>query len=224
MKQLLVFLSILTFSFGFSNQKPIEKISANDIIKLSQKVVTTLYEKDVSIAIVARTSLNKFETFVAGTKYGHIGFFIKVLDENNQINYISYNLIANDDLTESKIKKLWPVEFFTPSTERVASVIIPIKPMQKAMLESIKKGLFKKLHNEKYHLGSSVYDTKSQNCTEHILDFTFSLVYETEDISVIKLKQKKFLDTGLLKFATYQDIINFFKENEFTKEVLEIRP
>ena len=126
-----------------------------------------------------------------GIKYTHTAIAVYssiTLGTGEVVNgYAIHNLYQNaDNKKRSALITDYPLDFFWGAFELKAGIIIPSADIQTELIDIINRGDNEKLHNPKYTVLASPYNSMYQNCTEHTLDMLNAAIYKTINIQQLK--------------------------------------
>jgi len=80
-----------------------------------------------------------------------------------------------------------------------AGIIIPTPELQKRLLDVIFSDTYSKLHNSHYSVIANPFNSRYQNCTEHLLDVINAAIYKTDDIDMLKLNASRYYQAQEVK-------------------------
>lgn len=184
------------FSAGASVQNELANFSPKEIVEFSKKVERTLAAKGAHVAILARMGRPVSE-LPKGMHFTHVGFAVYseiVTSDGRKVpGYAIYNLYQREKSPDvSDLVQDFPVDFFSGVSVLEAGIIIPSIELQKRLLSVINSPTYVALHNPNYSVIANPYKTSKQNCTAFVLDVINSAIYQTNDINIIKLNERKF--------------------------------
>lgn len=186
-----------------ANEEP--QFEAEKIISFAKKVEKMVAAKGARVFLVARAGRPDSE-MPEGFHYTHVGFgvysMIKTEDGREIPGYAIYNLYQNDKkLDSSSLVMDYPADFFAGVHQLKTAVLIPTPQLQKQLLQVIASDTYQNLHNPDYSVLANPYNSKYQNCTEHVLDVIHAAIYQTDDIRVIKANTKAYYDAQEVKLS-----------------------
>ena len=174
-------------------QLPLEEIAA-----FAKKVEKEMAAKGARVFILARAGRPAAE-MPDGFHYSHVAFavysMIETADGRTIPGYAIYNLYQDDDqLDRSKLVQDYPIDFFAGVYELKTGIIIPKPELQKRLLQVIASESYRNLHNPRYSVLASPYNSKFQNCTEHTLDVINAAIYRTDNVELIKANTRAYFE------------------------------
>lgn len=177
-------------------------LPVKDMAVLSKKVEHYAARKGARVFLLARVGRPP-EELPEGVEFTHVSYAvyssITTEDDRTVPGYAIYNLYQRkDDPARSELVKDYPVDFLAGAHVAKVGVIIPTREMQKRLYKVITSDTYAKLHNPKYSAISNPYNTKYQNCTEHVLDVLNAAIYQTDDIKQIKANTKAYFHPQVL--------------------------
>jgi len=191
----LCFVLLTSFLHAGSQSEGELHFKPEEILSFSKKVEKVLGENGARVAILGKVGRSR-DQLPEGVFFTHTAFAvysdIKTSDNKDLKGYAIYNLYQkSDDLSKSDLVIDYPVDFFADTEQLETGIIIPKPEVQQKLLELISSGKYKKLHNPNYSVIANPYTVDKQNCTEYTLDVLFAAIYDTDDINVIKEKEKE---------------------------------
>lgn len=156
----------------------------------AKKVEQAVAARGARVAIVARKGRSTAE-LPPGIEYTHVAIAMYSalrLDDGRTVHgYALHNLYQREDrLDRSRIVVDFPAEFFAAASSLDAAVIIPRADLQQRLYQAVIDGTFTALHNPRYSAISNPFDSRYQNCTEHLLDVVNAAIFRTTDRGVLK--------------------------------------
>ena len=230
-------------------QLPVEEIAS-----FAKKVEKEVAARGARVFILARAGRPAAE-MPKGFHYSHVAFgiysMIETADGRTIPGYAIYNLYQDDEkLDSSKLVQDYPVDFFAGVYELKTGIIIPKPELQKRLLQVIASESYRSLHNPRYSVLASPYNSKFQNCTEHTLDVINAAIYQTDNVGVIKANTQAYFDAqkvhlgpmklligsmtkpdvklsdhkGGVKTASYTTIASYLRKYDLVQEELTLTP
>ena len=163
---------------------------AEDIVNFAKGVEKYAAAKGARAFILARVG-RPVDDLPRGIFYTHTAIAVYsaiTLDDGSVVNgYAIHNLYQDvEDKTKSTLVTDYPVDFFWGAHELKAGIIIPTPEIQQQLISLISTGGNHKLHNPKYTVLASPFNSLYQNCTEHTLDMLNAAIYETTNVAQLK--------------------------------------
>lgn len=187
---LLVCCSLFNAANAGSQQDTEAKFAPQEIAAFAKGVEKYAAEQGARVFIIARVGRAPAD-LPRDFKYTHTAIAVYstvTIDDGSEVNaYAIHNLYQNaDNLKRSELMIDYPVDFFWGVHELQAGILIPNAELQQALIELISKGDHVKLHNPKYSVIASPYNSMYQNCTEHILDMINAAIYDSTNVEQLK--------------------------------------
>jgi hypothetical protein len=162
-----------------------------DIATFAKGVEKYAAAKGAQAFIIARVG-RPVEDLPRGIFYTHTAIAVYsaiTLGDGSVVNgYAIHNLYQDaEDKTRSNLITDYPVDFFWGAYELKAGIIIPTPELQQQLITLISRGDNHTLHNPKYTVLASPFNSMYQNCTEHTLDMLNAAVYKTTNIAQLKV-------------------------------------
>lgn len=189
-----------------ANAEP--KFEAEKIVAFAKKVEKAAAARGARVFIVGRIGRPDSE-LPDGVEYTHVAFgvysIIKTEGGREIPGYAMYNLYQKpENPKQSKLVVDYPINFYTGAYELKTGIVIPKPELQKRLLDLITSSTYSELHNPNYSIIANPYNSKYQNCTEHVLDVLNAAIYQTSDMKQIKRNTRAYyeaqkLDIGPLK-------------------------
>ncbi len=204
---LLTYVITIQVNAGSQNREdailPIEEIAA-----ISKKVEKYAAAHGARVFFMARQGRPTKE-LPDGVNYTHVSYAvysnIETEDGRTVPGYAIHNLYQlKDDPSRSNLIVDFPLDFLAGAHVAKVGVIIPTWDLQKQLLEVINSGSYKKLHNPAYSAISNPYNTRYQNCTEHVLDVLNAAIYQTDDIKQLKVNTQAYFEAQELKISPFK--------------------
>lgn len=224
MKKSFISITILaithTFSYAGSsaaNTVGVEKFGAEAIAAFAEKVEATLDEKQVNVAILARTG-RMDDDLPEGVDYTHVGIavFEAIRNTNNEISYAYtvYNLYqgAGGRKDRSHLVQDFVFDMCAGIAEPKIGVIIPSDELQRNILKVIRSSIYSQLHNGNYNILANPYNDEFDNCVSHTLETVVAGMLKTQDPLAVEKKIHERFDAHIMKLSLLQEIgIGFVK-------------
>lgn len=177
-------------SFSGSSAQAAPHFQAEQIIGFAKKVERTLATEGARVAIVARMG-RPLSEMPAGMRFTHVAFAvystITLANGSTVPGYAIHNLYQRDDRPDvSMLMQDFPVDFFAGVAQLEAGLLIPSPELQQRLLDVIASTTYASLHDPRYSLIANPYTLGRQNCTEFVLDVINAVIYQTNDINIIK--------------------------------------
>jgi hypothetical protein len=160
--------------------------SSQQIMQFAKQVEREMAQRGARVAIVGRVGMEP-EQLPPGIRFTHVGFAvysrITTKDGTNIPGYAMYNLYQDPKKpSQSSLEQDYPPDFFSPSVQLKAGIIIPNTALQRRLLSLITQpNVTAALHNPHYSVISNPWDDRFQNCTEYVLRLTMAAIYNTTD-------------------------------------------
>ncbi|MBM9613463.1 DUF2145 domain-containing protein [Desulfobulbus rhabdoformis] len=207
------------FSVSSSATKESLQYSPEQIVRFAKKVETVMAKKGAYVAILARKGRPASE-MPQGMVYTHTAFAvystITTKDGRQLPGYAIYNLYQRADQPDvSDLVTDFPPDFFAGVAELEAGLILPSPKLQQRLLATITSPTYGALHDSHYSVIANPFTLGRQNCTEFVLDVINAAIYQTDDITRIKMNERDY-------FQAQQVNVNPFKlllGSWFTSEV-----
>ena len=202
--------------------------------------------------IIARVG-RPVEDLPKGISYTHTAIAVYsaiTLDSGEVVNgYAIHNLYQDaDNKKRSSLITDYPVDFFWGAHELTAGIVIPKPHIQDNLIELISNGDNHTLHNSKYTVLASPFNSMYQNCTEHTLDMLNAAIYNTTNIKQLKVNTQAHFSAqrvrtsrfklmlgsafmkdittrdhaGKVKTATFTSIANYLKRYDLAKHAVTL--
>lgn len=191
----LVWLGILIFMWvgqvnAGSQQSAEIQHKPEDVVSFAKGVERYAAAKGARAFILARVG-RPADDLPKGIFYTHTAIAVYsaiTLDDGSVVNgYAIHNLYQDaEDKSKSSLIIDYPVDFFWGAHELKAGIVIPTPEIQQQLIALISAGDNHKLHNPKYTVLASPFNSLYQNCTEHTLDMLNAAVYKTTNIAQLK--------------------------------------
>ncbi|MBF7074781.1 DUF2145 domain-containing protein [Glaciecola sp. MH2013] len=144
-----------------------------------------------------------------GIKFTHTAIAVYsaiTLGSGEVVNgYAIHNLYQNaDSRNRSDLIVDYPVDFFWGAYELKAGIVIPKPYIQGKLIELIKSGDNRVLHNPKYTVLASPFNSMYQNCTEHTLDMLNAAIYDTTNIAQLKANTQAHFSAQRVKTSRFK--------------------
>lgn len=196
---ILVLLSTLLFSpwiLAGSQQTAELKHEPQAVAGFAKKVEKFAAKQGALAFIIARVGQPE-KDLPKGIKFTHSALAvysqITLSDGTSAKGYAIHNLYQKEDNAgRSSLVTDYPVDFFWGAESLKAGVIIPTYDLQLRLVEVINQGQNKLVHNPKYSLVSNPFNSKYQNCNEHLLDVINVAIYQTTDKPRLKRNAKAY--------------------------------
>ncbi|MEM7293448.1 MAG: DUF2145 domain-containing protein [Pseudomonadota bacterium] len=164
--------------------------AATESIAFSKEVERLMANSGARLFIVARKGRPNRE-LPRGIEYTHTGFGVYssiALDDGSVVpGYAMYNLYQREDsIDRSSLVVDFPADFFAPVYALEAAIIVPNRKLQQRLLEVIHSDVYGQLHNPRYSAIANPFNSRYQNCTEHMLDVINAAIYGTDDRKELK--------------------------------------
>ena len=174
-----------------SQQESARKFEAEDIIQFAKQTEQYLAERGAYVAVIARVG-RAAESLPPGIAFTHTAIAvysdITLNDGTVEKGYAIHNLYQLADKPGTSVLKTdYPVDFFWGASELKAGVIIPTPKMQEKLLALFASGKASNLHDPRYSVVANPYTEGRQNCTEYTLDVINAAIYDTTDITRLKV-------------------------------------
>lgn len=161
-----------------------------DVVSFAKGVERYAAAKGARAFIIARVG-RPTDDLPKGIFYTHTAIAVYsaiTLDNGSIVNgYAIHNLYQDaEDKRNSSLVTDYPVDFFWGAHELKAGIIIPTPEIQQQLISLISKGDNHKLHNSKYTVLASPFNSLYQNCTEHTLDMLNAAIYKTTNVAQLK--------------------------------------
>ncbi|MFT6268657.1 MAG: hypothetical protein ACJAVV_001472 [Alphaproteobacteria bacterium] len=174
-----------------------------EIVAFSKGVEKYAAAKGARAFIIARVG-RPVNDLPKGIFYTHTAIAVYsaiTLDDGSVVNgYAIHNLYQNaDDKTKSQLITDYPVDFFWGAFNLTAGIVIPRPEIQQQLITLIANGDNKKLHNPKYTVLASPFNSMYQNCTEHTLDMLNAAIYKTTNAAQLKANAQAHFDAQRVK-------------------------
>lgn len=181
-----------------------ERFNYTQIATLAKGVERVLAAKRVRVAIISRVGLVE-NILPEGVNYSHAGFAvysrIKTTDGRMVPGYAVYNLYQGEKRDgHSYLAQDYPVDYFSVAQVLDAGIVIPNEKLQTALSRTIMSKDYSSLHNQNYSVISNPFNSQFQNCTEFVLDVTFSSIYRTFNPVQLKKNISTFYKPQAVKF------------------------
>lgn len=237
-----------------SQQTPNAVHKPEDIAAFAKSVEKYAASQGARAFIIARVG-RPTEDLPKGIHYTHtaIAVYSAITLQNGEVvnGYAIHNLYQdNSDKSKSVLMTDYPVDFFWGAYELKAGVVIPTQALQSKIIAAINEGKNKTLHNPKYSVLASPFNSMYQNCTEHTLDVINAAIYDTTNKAQLKLNATAHFDAqrvrtnrfklflgatfmddvttrdhkGRVKTATFTSIANYLNKFELSEQALTLRP
>lgn len=169
-----------------------------DVVAFSKGVEKYAAAKGARAFIISRVG-RPVKDLPKGILYTHTAIAVYsaiTLGDGSVVNgYAIHNLYQDaNDKTKSQLITDYPVDFFWGAYELRAGILIPTPEIQQQLIKLIASGENEKLHNPKYTVLASPYNSMYQNCTEHTLDMLNAAIYKTSDIKQLKVNAQAHFD------------------------------
>jgi hypothetical protein len=179
-----------------------------DVVAFSKGVEKYAAEQGARAFIIARVG-RPAKDLPKGISYTHTAIAVYsaiTLGDGNVVNgYAIHNLYQNgDDKTKSQLITDYPVDFFWGAYNLTAGIIIPTPEIQQELINLVANGDNHKLHNPKYTVLASPFNSMYQNCTEHTLDMLNAAIYQTTNISQLKANAKAHFDAQRVRTSPFK--------------------
>ncbi len=202
-----------------SDDSPVN-FTQEEIISFAKKVEKSIAGKGARVAIVSRVGRSP-EELPSGINYTHMAFWvysnIQTADGRNIRGYQIYNLYQrSEELDVSDLVNDFPADFFAGVFELEAGIVIPKPKVQKAILDVIASGTYKKLHNPKYSVVASPFNNQYQNCTEYTLDVLMSALYRTDDMDQLKANAAEYFTPQTIHLSPLKTLFGPIFVEDFT--------
>jgi hypothetical protein len=187
---LLLGLVLSNNSWAGSQQATKAQHAPQDIAKFAKGIEKYAASQGARAFIIARTGRpqkdlpkNILYTHTAIAIYSEI-----TLDSGETVNgYAIHNLYQNTDKpNRSSLIQDYPVDFFWGAYRLNAGIVIPSANIQHQLIELVRNGNDKQLHNPKYSVLASPFNNRYQNCTEHTLNMLNAAIYNTTNMAQLK--------------------------------------
>lgn len=195
MKVKLAFLGVLIIMWvgqvsAGSQQNTEIQHKAEDVVSFAKGVERYAAAKGARAFILARVG-RPVDDLPKGIFYTHTAIAVYsaiTLDDGSVVNgYAIHNLYQDaGDKSRSSLITDYPVDFFWGAHELKAGIVIPTAEIQQQLITLISTGDNHKLHNPKYTVLASPFNSLYQNCTEHTLDMLNAAIYETTNVAQLK--------------------------------------
>lgn len=198
-------------------------LDPNDVVTLAKHVERAAAKYGAHVIIVARVGRNP-EELPSGIHYTHTGIGVYSLietDDGKKIpGYAIYNLYQDPVRSDrSYLKTDFPFDFYSGAQVLKAGVIIPEPKLQQRLLDVIRTGQYKEVHNPYYSAIANPFSSKYQNCTEYTLDVINSAIYQTTDVEVIKSRTHEYFDPQPVNISTFKLVLgSIFKKEIATSD------
>lgn len=181
-----------------SQRNPEIRHQPEDVVSFAKGVEKYAAAKGARAFIIARVG-RPVEDLPKGIFYTHTAIAIYsaiTLGDGSVVNgYAIHNLYQDaEDKTLSTLITDYPVDFFWGAYELKAGIVIPSPDIQQQLITLINNGDNHKLHNTKYSVLASPFNSLYQNCTEHTLDMLNAAVYKTTNIAQLKVNTQAHFD------------------------------
>ncbi|MDT0596294.1 DUF2145 domain-containing protein [Glaciecola petra] len=237
-----------------SQQTPSAMHQPEEIAVFAKSVEKYAASKGARAFIIARVG-RPAEDLPKGIQYTHtaIAVYSAITLQSGEIvnGYAIHNLYQDsDDKSRSVLMTDYPVDFFWGAYELKAGIVIPTPALQSKLIAAINEGKNKTLHNPKYSVLASPFNSMYQNCTEHTLDVINAAIYNTTNTAQIKLNTSAHFDAqrvhtsrfklflgatfmddittrdhkGRVKTATFTSIANYLDKFDLSEQVATLRP
>jgi hypothetical protein len=165
-----------------------------DVAAFAKSVEKYAASQGARAFIIARVG-RPVEDLPKGISYTHTAIAVYsaiTLSSGEVVNgYAIHNLYQDaDNKKRSTLITDYPVDFFWGAYELTAGIVIPKPHIQDKLIELIANGDNYTLHNPKYTVLASPFNSMYQNCTEHTLDLLNAAIYDTTNIKQIKVNTK----------------------------------
>jgi hypothetical protein len=194
-KSIFAWLGILIFMWAGqvnagSQQSAQIQHKVEDVVSFAKGVEKYAAAKGARAFIIARVG-RPTDDLPKGIFYTHTAIAVYsaiTLDNGSIVNgYAIHNLYQDaEDKRKSSLITDYPVDFFWGAHELKAGIIIPTPEIQQQLISLISKGDNHKLHNSKYTVLASPFNSLYQNCTEHTLDMLNAAIYQTTNVAQLK--------------------------------------
>lgn len=168
--------------------------SPEQIVGFAKRVERVMAMQGARVAILARMG-RPVADLPEGMRFTHVGFAVysevTTVDGRKLPGYAIYNLYQLDSKPNtSKLEMDFPADFFSGVAQLEAGIIIPSAELQQRLLGVINSPTYASLHDPRYSLIANPFTLGKQNCTEFVLDVVQAALYQTGDITAIKLNTK----------------------------------
>jgi hypothetical protein len=200
-----------------SSHVGVEKFGAAAIASFAEKVEAELDEREVNVAIIARTG-RMDEDLPEGVDYTHVGIAVyeAIRDADGKISYgyTVYNLYqgAGGRKDRSHLVQDFVFDMCAGIAEPKIGVIIPADDLQRKMLKVLRSPLYNQLHNESYNLLANPYNDSFDNCVSHTLEVIVAGMLDTQDADPVRAKINAHFEAQVMKLSLLQEIgVSFMK-------------
>lgn len=130
--------------------------------------------------------------------------------------YAIHNLYQDaTTLNRSNLVLDYPMDFFAGAEKLKAGIVIPTPKLQQKLIAALEQGRFQSVHIAHYSVIANPYTLKYQNCTEHMLDFLFSAIYDTADMTQIKANERAWFKAQRLDLSPFKQLL----ATTFTRDI-----
>lgn len=209
---LIFFCATAVFAQGFSSSSSaateVAHFKPEQIVKFAKKVERTLGATGARVAIIARMGRPASE-LPEGMHFTHVALAvyseITAANGEKMRGYAIHNLYQQDGQPDvSDLVQDYPVDFFAGVATLESGLIIPSPELQARLLNVISSPTYKQLHQRDYSVFANPYSLGRQNCTEFVLDVVNAAIYQTSDISVIKVNTKAYFVAQPVKVSPFK--------------------
>lgn len=194
-----ILLCICTTQVNAGSQQSAEiQHQPDDVVSFAKGVEKYAAAKGARAFIIARVG-RPVKDLPKGIFYTHTAIAVYsaiTLGDGSVVKgYAIHNLYQDaDNKTRSSLITDYPVDFFWGAYELKAGIVIPTPEIQQQLITLINNGDNHKLHNPKYTVLASPFNSMYQNCTEHTLDMLNAAVYKTTNIAQLKVNTQAHFD------------------------------
>jgi hypothetical protein len=164
----------------------VDKFGAEAIRDFALRVNDELDRRKVNVAIVARCGRPRSE-LPRGIHYTHVAFIVfePMRDATGQTfySYATYNLYQGGAGQEdrSRLKQDVTYDFVAGMAEGDVAICVPIEPLQKRLLATLRSPAYRALHNPAYNVVANPWRDRFDNCVTHTLKVCVAAIYGTHD-------------------------------------------